>query len=111
MLKKIALMLAVVALVAIAGTVPSVGHYSITLVQASSVQGTVLKAGDYRLRLADSKVTITSETGKNLVEVPVKVETEEKKFDRTMVQIDNSNGKPAISEIRLGGTKTKLIFN
>jgi len=113
MFKKIALILAVVALVAAAGTVPGIGHYSITLVQASSVQGTVLKAGEYQLRLAlaDQKLTITSDTGKNLMEIPVKVQTQDKKFDRTVVQTDNASGKPVVSEIRLGGTKTKLILN
>jgi hypothetical protein len=111
MFKKIALILAVVALVAAAGTVPGVGHYSITLVQATSVQGTVLKAGDYQLRLVDQKLTITSENGKNLMEISVKVQTQDKKFDRTVVQTDNATGKPVVSEIRLGGTKTKLILN
>jgi 5-bromo-4-chloroindolyl phosphate hydrolysis protein len=75
------------------------------------VQGTVLKAGEYRLIVANSMVTITSEYGKKLSQVPVKVETEDKKFDTTLVTIDTASGKAVISEIRLGGTKTRLVFN
>ena len=111
MIKKLVLILAIVALVASAGTVPSGPHYRITLTQTSVVQGTELKAGDYQLSLENAKVTITTETGKNPVEVAVKVETETKKFDTTMVRFNTANGKAVISEIRLGGTKTRLVFN
>jgi hypothetical protein len=112
MLKKMILILAVVTLVASAGTVPGSGHYNVTLNQPAVVQGTVLKAGDYRLILADSKLTIINEVGKkNPLEVTVKVETQDKKFDTTVVRLDTSGGKAAISEIRLGGTKTRLVFN
>jgi hypothetical protein len=111
MLKKLVLIAALAALIASAGTVPGVGHYRITLLQPAAVQGTVLKAGDYRLDLADTKLTIVPENGKNRVEVTVKVETEDQKFSSTSVRLDMSTGKAAISEIRLGGTKTKLVFN
>jgi len=112
MIKKAIWILAVVALIASAGTVPGSSHYAITLNQPAVVQGTVLKAGDYRLNLADNKLTIVNDVGKkNPVEVTVKVETEDKKFDTTVVRVDTTSGKAVISEIRLGGTKTKLIFN
>jgi ABC-type glycerol-3-phosphate transport system substrate-binding protein len=111
MFKKLLLMLAVVALIASAGTVPSGGRYAITLFEPAVVQGTVLKAGDYRLNLAESKLTIIADNGKKALEVTVKVETEDKKYDITSVQFETVSGKPVISEIRLGGTKTKLIFN
>jgi hypothetical protein len=70
-----------------------------------------LKAGDYRLSLAESKLTITTDSGKHPLEVTVKIETEDKKYDTTVVQVNTASGKPVISEIRLGGTKTKLVFN
>lgn len=111
MVKKLALILAIVALVVSAGTVPSGPRYKVTLTQTSVVQGTELKAGDYQLSLADTKLTITTDTGKNPVEVAVKVETESKKFDTTMVRFNTASGKAVISEIRLGGTKTRLVFN
>ena len=105
------LLLAVVALIASAGTMPVGAHYRVTLVQPVVLQGTVLKPGDYRLALADTKVTITNDKGKNPVEATVKVETQDKKFDSTSVRLDTATGKAVISEIRLGGTKTRLVFN
>jgi hypothetical protein len=111
MFRKLVLTLAVAALIASAGTVPTGTHYRVSLSQTSVVRGTELKAGDYRLSLADSTVTIVAENGKNPVEVPVKVETQDKKFSSTVVRFDTASGKAVISEIRLGGTKTKLIFN
>jgi hypothetical protein len=111
MIKKLVLILAIVALVASAGTVPSGPRYKVTLTQTSVVQGTELKAGDYQLSLADSKLTIIADNGKNPVEVAVKVETDNKKFETTMVRFNTATGKAVISEIRLGGTKTRLLFN
>jgi len=111
MIRKLVLAFALVALIASAGTAPTGAHYTITLVQPATVQGTVLKAGEYRLVLLNSMVTITNEYGKNPVQVPVKVETEDKKFDNTLVRLDTGSGKAVISEIRLGGTKTRLVFN
>jgi len=111
MFKKLVLMLAAAALIASAGTVPAGARYRITLLQPAVVQGTVLKAGDYRLNLADSKLTITADNGKNPLEVTVKVETEGTKYDNTVVRFDTATGKAVISEIRLGGTKTRLVFN
>jgi len=101
----------VAALIASAGTVPTGTRYRITLLQTAVFQGTELKAGDYRLSLADSKVTITNENGKHPLEVPVKVETEDKKFETTTVRFNTATGKAVVSEIRLGGTKTRLVFN
>ncbi|MBZ5618138.1 MAG: hypothetical protein LAQ69_05285 [Acidobacteriia bacterium] len=111
MLKKFVLAFAILALaLATAGTVANVGgSYKITLVQPSAVNGNDLKAGDYRLTLGSEKVTIVS--GKTSVEVPVSVESVDKKFDATAIRYSTVGGKQVISEIRLGGTKTKLVFN
>ena len=111
MLKKLVLILAVGALIASAGTVPTGTRYKITLLQNAVFQGTELKAGDYQLNLAESKITITNENGKHPLEVPVKVETEDKKFETTTVRFSTTTGKAVVSEIRLGGTKTRLVFN
>jgi hypothetical protein len=111
MLKKLILGFAILALaLATAGTVPGVGStYKITLLQPSVVNGNALKAGDYRLNVGTEKVTIVN--GKQSIEVPVKVESVEKKFDTTAIRYTEQGGTTAISEIRLGGTKTKLVFN
>ncbi|HYW48889.1 MAG TPA: hypothetical protein VE959_38855 [Bryobacteraceae bacterium] len=110
MFQKLVLTFVILALaVATAGTVPGVGNYKLTLLQPSVVNGTELKAGDYRLSLANDMVKIVS--GKLSVEVPVKVETADQKFDSTAIRYTDKGGKAAISEIRLGGTKTRLVFN
>ena len=41
----------------------------------------------------------------------MKVETAEEKFGSTSVRYQNGDGKYRIQEIRLGGTKTRLVFN
>ncbi len=111
MFKKLVLTFVILALaVAVAGTVPGVvGNYKITLLQPSVVKGKELKAGEYRLNLMADKVTIVN--GKQTVEVPVKIESVERKFDTTAIRYVEESGKATISEIRIGGTKTRLVFN
>ena len=103
MLKKFVLAFGVLAL-----TMASAENYKVTLSQPTSVKGKQLKAGDYRLNVADTKCTIVS--GKESVEVPVKVETVDKKFETTAVRYSGTGDKQSISEIRIGGTKTRLVF-
>ena len=103
MLKKFVLAFAVLAL-----AVASAATYRVTLFQPSVVKGNELKAGDYRLNVQNDKVTIVK--GTQSVEVPVKIENVEQKYDSTAVRYSDQGGKLTISEIRLGGTKTKLVF-
>ncbi len=110
MFKKLLLILAVFTLIASAGTVPG-GHYKITLVEPAAVQGTLLKAGDYSLTLKDTTLTFMADSGKKPVEVTVKLETGDRKFDATSVRINTATGTAIINEIRLGGTKTTLVLN
>jgi hypothetical protein len=111
MLKRFVVAFAILALaLASAGTVPAPGSsYKVTLMQPSVVKGNELKAGEYRLNLGVEKVTIVN--GKLSIEVPVTVESVDKKFETTAIRYTDQNGKASISEIRLGGTKTKLVFN
>jgi hypothetical protein len=109
MLNKLILCFAIVALaMATAGTVTKIDTYRIVVAQPSVVKGATLKPGEYRLTVADSKVTLVA--GKEKVEVPVKVETVEQKFDENSLRYLAVDGKQVLTEIRLGGTKTKLIF-
>jgi hypothetical protein len=109
-MKKLIVLFALFALVAaIAGTVPALGRsYNVKLLRPSVVKDTVLKEGEYRLNLNNEMATIGN--GKVSIEVPVKVETAESKFDATAIRYTELNGKSVISEIRVGGTKTKVIF-
>jgi hypothetical protein len=104
MLKRFVLAFAVLAL-----AVASAETYRVTLFEPSFVKGTELKAGSYRLDVQDQKVVIAS--GKQSIEVPVTVESVDRKFSSTTVRYVPRDGKNMIAEIRLGGTTTKLVFN
>jgi hypothetical protein len=106
MLRKFVLAFAILALAAaFAGTVPSVHSYRITLSQSAVVNGTELQPGEYRLSVDTSKITLVS--GKTSVEAQATVEGVEKKYDTTAIRY---TGK-ALAEIRVGGTKTRIILN
>jgi hypothetical protein len=105
MLKKFVLGFMILALaLASAGTVPGVHSYTITLAQPAVVNGTQLKPGDYKLTVGADKITLAQ--GKTSLQVPAKVETEERKFDDTAIRVVGG----AIAEIRVGGTRTKIIL-
>jgi len=106
MFKKFVLAFAILALAAaFAGTVPSVHSYRITLVQTAVVNGTELKPGEYRLNVDTSKITLV--LGKTSVEAPATIEAVDKKFDNTAIRYTGRT----IAEIRLGGTKTRIVLN
>jgi hypothetical protein len=67
------------------------------------------KAGDYRLKVDGQKIKIVD--GKREVELAATVETGDQKFAATTVRYADQGGKVTIAEIRLGGTRTKLVFN
>jgi hypothetical protein len=103
MLKRFVLAFAILGL-----AVANAATYKVTLSQPSKVEGKQLKAGEYRLNVEASKLTIVS--GKESVEVPVKIQNGETKFDSTAVRYTGTGDKVSIKEIRLGGTKTTLVF-
>ena len=69
------------------------------------IGGQELKAGEYKLVLDGNKLTIKD--GKRVIETDVKVESEGTKYNTTGVRY--VGGKQA-SEIRFGGTTTKLVL-
>jgi len=104
MIKKLAVLFAIGAFVLAAAET-----YKVTLFQPTVVQGKELKPGSYKLGLKDNVLVIAN--GKESVETTVKVETTAQKFDTTSIRYATGEGKYSIQEIRLGGTKTKLILN
>ena len=111
MLQKFILTFAILALVtAFAGSVPAPGSsFRVTLSQPSVVKGANLQAGEYRVNLGAEKVTFVA--GKTAVDASVKIETGNEKFSATSVRYITEAGKAVISEIRIGGTTTRLVFN
>ena len=89
--------------------VASAKSYSLFLTQPAMLGGTELKPGEYRVEVADQKAVIHA--GKTEAQAPVRVETVDSKYARTSVRLTETGGKMHISEIRVGGTKTRLVFS
>ena len=79
--------------------------YNVTFYQPVMINGSELKAGDYKLELKDNGMAVIKQ-GKTMTEAPVKVETENQKFSRSSVRLNGSQ----VEEIRLGGTTKRLVF-
>ena len=83
--------------------------YTVNLFEPATVGTTELKPGEYKIEVNEQKAVIRR--GKVQTESPVKVEESETKFDSTVVRyVNNADGKVHIQEIRIGGTKTRLVF-
>jgi hypothetical protein len=111
MLTKLVVAFSILALVAaMAGTVPVKGPtHKVTLTQPAVVMGTSLKAGEYRLTVRPGVVTFTLD--KESHDIPAKIETNTTKYFTDEVQYDRDHDQVRISEICLGGTTTRLVFN
>ena len=89
--------------------VASAATYNVTLFQPSFVGGKELKAGDYKLTVEGDKAILSM--GKQKVEAAAKITTADTRFSSTSARYVTEDGKMKITEIRLGGTNQKLIFN
>ena len=103
-MKKLILLFAILSL-----SMASAANYKIKLFQPATLKGTELKAGEYKIDVVGDKMTILN--GKEKIDVPVKVEAASEKFNDTSVRFANENGKMLVRELRLGGTKTKVVIN
>jgi hypothetical protein len=88
--------------------IASAKSYTVTLFQPATLGSTELKAGEYQLEVVDQKAVMRN--GKIDAEAPVKVENGDTKYGTTTVRFATGDGKMRVQEIRIGGTKTKLIF-
>jgi hypothetical protein len=111
MLTKFVLAFSILALVAAtAGSIPVKGFtYRVTLSQPAVIQGTAFKAGEYRVNVNAGTVTFTFE--KESRQIPAKIETNKYKFFSDEVRYDQDGDHLKISEICVGGTRTRLLFN
>lgn len=81
----------------------------VTLYQPSLLKGVELKPGEYKNLAEGEKLILQS--GKTKAEAVVKIEQMSEKFGATSIRYVNGDGKMRITEIRIGGTRTKLIVN
>jgi hypothetical protein len=101
MVKNILLGFASIAL-AVASAASS---YNVTFYQPVMVNGSELKAGDYKLEIKDN--TAVLKQGKTQTEAPVKVENDSQKYSRTAVRLNGMQ----VEEIHIGGTTTRVVFD
>ena len=99
----------IIALAGLALSLASAETYGITLNDPSVIKGTELKVGEYKLDVKDKLVVISK--GKVRLEVPVTVQTLDQKSEGTSIIYSHENGKHIVRAIRIGGTKTKLVFS
>jgi hypothetical protein len=110
MLTKFVVAFSILALVAaMAGNVPKGPAYRVTLTQPAVAMGTALKAGEYKVVVSAGIATFIRD--KESHEIPVKVETNAKKYATDAVQYDTDRGQVKLAEICVGGTKVRLVFN
>jgi len=81
---------------------------TVRLFEDSVVNGMTLKPGEYRLLVENGKATFMQ--GAKRVEASVTVESTPAKFSATTVRYDVDGGRMRISEIHLGGTNSKVVF-
>lgn len=104
-MKKILVCLAAAVSLVWAGTASS----RVTLFQPSTLNGVDLKAGDYKMQVQGDKLVL--DNGKSKAEATVKTEQNAAKYGSTSIRYSNDDGKMKITEIRIGGTNTKLVVN
>lgn len=91
------------------GIASAASRYNVTLFAQTTVAGRELKPGDYKIEVVGDMATIKA--GKNSVEAAVKVVEGDEQYRRTAVRYITGDGKNHLSEIRVGGTRTKLVFD
>ncbi len=100
-MKKIMFAVAMFALTALAAS----NTFHVTFDEAAWINGTQVKAGDYKLQVESGKAILKS--GKTVVEAPAKLETADHKFASTGVVLDS---KQKVQEIQIGGTNDRVVF-
>ncbi len=98
-----------VAFLTLALAAASAKSYTVNLFEPARLAGTELRSGEYKLEIIGNKVSLRS--GKTMAEANVTVENLPSANPRTTMRIDTADGKNQIKEIRLGGTKMKLVVN
>ena len=81
--------------------------YHVTLSKPTTVNGTELKPGEYKLELQGDKAILKQ--GKTEVETNVTVENASQKFNLTAVGYKGEDQR-VLEEIRVGGTTLKVLF-
>ena len=93
----------------VGASLASAKTYTVRLSDPAAIANHQFKTGEYRLEINGDHVLLKGE--KTVVELPVQIENEARKFDNTTVTVSTQGGSAQIQEIGIGGTRTKLLFN
>ena len=102
-MNKLALVFATLALAA----ANAATTYKLTLFQPTVINGTELKPGDYKIEVNGDRAVFNKQ-GKTLIEAPVNVQEATEKYRNNAVRYMEGQ---KVQEIRIGGTRTKLVFD
>ena len=91
------------------GAVGQAATYHVTLPKPTVVAGQELKPGDYKVEVNNNTAVISH--GKQSVETKVETKSADKKYDSTVVRYQIDGDKYKLQEIRIGGTRIKLVLN
>jgi hypothetical protein len=94
-------------LIAAANVSQAAEVYKVKLIDPVIADGKELKAGEYKVEVNDQ--TATFRNGKETTEVKIKAESNDAKYNSTSVRYSQEGGKNILQEIRVGGSKTKLV--
>ena len=108
-MKKILAVAALALATMTAGTVSS-KTYEINVTRPAKIGSAQLKAGRYRLLVQGSTATFTEVGKSQSVTATVKVEEGSQKFEDNRIITQKDGDAERITEIDLGGSKTKLGF-
>ena len=104
-MKRLSLMLALLTLVF--ALVASA--HTIAFTERTMAGGQVLKAGEYKVDVEGTRVTIHN--GEHKIELVAKqILNAPHKFEQSQVLVNSTDGKNTLEEIRIGGSTTRLIF-
>lgn len=87
--------------------------YRISIGSVSKIGAAEFQPGNYNLVVDshDPKVKFTEVSSGKTIELEAKVEVTDRKFDSTQIYSIRSDGTNRITEIRIGGSKTRVGFN
>jgi hypothetical protein len=85
--------------------------YEINLSSISKIGDIELQPGQYKLVLDAHKVQLTHLDSGKTVELEAQIQEVETKSDRTQIHTQQVDGVSKASEIRIGGSKTRIKFN
>jgi len=85
--------------------------YEVTLGAPAKVGALQLAPGHYKVKLDGSTAIFTDTRTRKSVSTAVKVETNAKKFDDTIVDTTKDGAADRVDSIKLGGSTTQLDFS